>query len=170
MFGFRKKLQPIIIKTELDYDKLSISIVNAIKACKKENDEETTIANAVEIAINNIKNKENEENKKIITTISLMKSISAITFGFVSFFLFIAFICCSFLIYQQFDGLTWNLINKSILLIFCAMFSVIFGIITYETYHIEDINKIFNINTFVLSFAATIFALIALFQGGGNNA
>lgn len=156
-----------IIKNEIDYDKLSISIVNAIKVCKKENDEEKTIANAVEIAIKNIKNKENEENKKIITTISLMKSISFIFYGFVSLFLFIAFICCSYLIYQQFDGFNWNLFNKSILLIFCAMFSAIFGIITYETYHVEDINKIFNINTFVLSFVTTIMAFIALFQGGG---
>lgn len=139
---FAKEQKKIIIKQEIDYDKLAQAIIDAQKRLKEEED----------------KANENE----LIVTKGLFATIPFI------FLVLLAIISCGFIVVGfgmaicDFDGFTakfWSYIGIAIIAIVLTFIS---GGTAYEIYKLKDFNKIIAISSSFTSIIAAIISLVTL--------
>lgn len=138
---FNNKPQTIIVKQEIDYDKLAEAIVNAQKKLKED---------------------EEKDSNKLIITKSFFWFIPVTTLGLLSVmsYLFIIVSLCT--AFYNFDGFTDGFWGYIIIAITAMILSFISGGTTYEIYNLQDFNKIITISSSITSIIATIIALATL--------
>lgn len=138
---FNNKPQTIIVKQEIDYDKLAEATVNAQKKLKED---------------------EEKDSNKLIITKSFFWFIPVTTLGLLSVmsYLFIIVSLCT--AFYNFDGFTDGFWGYIIIAITAMILSFISGGTTYEIYNLQDFNKIITISSSITSIIATIIALATL--------
>lgn len=138
---FNNKPQTIIVKQEIDYDKLTEAIVNAQKKLKED---------------------EEKDSNKLIITKSFFWFIPVTTLSLLSVmsYLFIIVSLCT--AFYNFDGFTDEFWGYIIIAITAMILSFISGGTTYEIYNLQDFNKIITISSSITSIIATIIALATL--------
>lgn len=138
---FKNKSQTIVVKQEIDYDKLTEAIIKAQKKLKE--DEEKDI-------------------NKLIITKSFFCIIPVFVLGLlsvISYLFIIASLCIAF---YNFDGFTDKFWGYITIAITAMILSFISGGTTYEIYNLQDFNQIITISSAITSIIATIIALATL--------
>lgn len=139
---FTKEQKKIIIKQEIDYDKLAQAIIDAQKRLKEEED----------------KANENE----LIVTKGLLATIPFIVLFLLALLSYIFVLASLGMASYYFDGFTatfWSYIGIAIIAIFLTFIS---GAAAYEIFNLKDFNKIIAISSSFTSIIAAIIALVTL--------
>lgn len=138
---FRNKPQTIIVKQEIDYNKLADAIVNAQKRLKED---------------------EEKDSNKLIMTKSFFWFIPVATLGLLSVMSYLFIIVSLWRAFYNFDGFTDEFWGYVTIAITAMILSFISGGTTYEIYNLQDFNKIITISSSITSIIATIIALATL--------
>lgn len=147
---FEKK---IIVKNEIDYEKLSNALAKAI-----DND---SLVKSIEQALTNVKNKE-EDNNKLQVTSSLFASILISVLAIISVFAYIFSVASLWLAFYNFVGFTDEVMIYIMFAILGLPLSFLCGGVAYEICHIRDFNRIIATTSAFTSIAAAIFAFATL--------
>lgn len=138
---FNNKPQTIIVKQEIDYDKLAEAIVKAQKKLKED---------------------EEKDSNKLIMTKSFFWFIPVATLGLLSVMSYLFIIVSLWIAFYNFDGFTDEFWGYITIAITAMILSFISGGTTYEIYNLQDFNKIITISSSITSIIATIIALATL--------
>lgn len=139
---FAKEQKKIIIKQEIDYDKLAQAIVDAQKKLKEE------------------ENKANEN--ELIVTKSLFITIPFIFLLIFSIFSYIFSLAILWVVFYNFNGFTKDFWLCMFIVFFSLFLTFISGSVAYEIYNLKDFDKIIAITSSFTSIVAAIIALVTL--------
>ncbi|MDE6520222.1 MAG: hypothetical protein K2K91_07180 [Ruminococcus sp.] len=165
MSFFKKKQSPIIVKQEIDYEKLADAIAKAISKSKKdktENEENPVIVKSIEKALINIKKKEDDDNKKLIMTSGFFWIFPLFTLGLLAFISYCVAITALGLACYNFSGFT-DEFSSYLSITFAGLFlAFLSGGATHEIYQMKDFNRIMAITSTLTSVIATIVSIVTL--------